>query len=364
MKVLQLINSLSAGGAEKLLVDAAKMYSEKGIDVDVLLLYGEKTPFYNSLSKEKNIKIFSLSESSNVYNPLYIFKLKKYLKMYDVIHVHLFPSIYWVAIAKMISFKKHKIIFTEHNTTNRRRNSKLFKFVDKIIYKQINKIITISDSVDDSLKKHLGAKFKNIYKIYNGINLGEIKNAVGYTKSDLNLPDTTKLIIQVSSFTPQKDQSTVINTMTQLNDNIHLLLVGNGPLKDEKMRLAKELGVHKRVHFLGIRDDVPKLLKSVDIVILSSFFEGLSLSSVEGMISGKPFIASDVPGLTEVVKDAGILFKCGDTTALSTIMNQLLDDKVYSEKIAQACIKKAMNFDINKMTNEYIEIYKTLSQLK
>lgn len=359
MKVLQIINSLSAGGAEKLLVDAVKMYYKKGIDVDVLLLYGKKTPFYDSLSKEKNIKIFSLSENSNVYNPLYIFKLRKYLKQYDLIHVHLFPALYWVAIAKMISLKKYKIVFTEHNTTNRRRNSKLFKFLDKIVYKQVNKIITISDSVDVSLKKHLGSQFKNIYKIYNGINLEEIKNATGYSKKELNLPDSAKLIIQVSSFTPQKDQSTVINTLTHLNDNIHLLLVGDGPLKNEKIKLAKELGIDKRVHFLGIRNDVPKLLKSSDIVVLSSFFEGLSLSSVEGMISGKPFIASDVPGLTEVVKDAGLLFKCGDTSELSTIINNLLDNKIYSEKIANACTRRAMNFDINKMTDEYIEIYKT-----
>ncbi|PKV50984.1 glycosyltransferase involved in cell wall biosynthesis [Aquimarina sp. MAR_2010_214] len=360
MKVLQVINSLLSGGAEKLLVDSIIKYENKGLQVDLLLLYGEKTPFYEYLQSRSNVNIISLGDKSFVYNPMFALRLNKYLKRYDIVHVHLFPSLYWVALANLISLKKHKIVLTEHSSSNKRRNHSFFRTVDRIIYKQFNKIITISNSVNDNLQNHLGSKFTMVHKIYNGIDLEAIRTAKEYDKSELGLDKDTKLVIQVSSFRYPKDQETVIKAISKLPENVNLLLVGDGELRKKCEELSEKLRIQQRVYFLGIRSDVPRLLKTSDIVVLSSHYEGLSLSSVEGMASGKPFIATSSPGLKEVVENAGRLFPIGDVSALVKEISSLLDDSVHYNEIVYSCQKKAKLFDIEIMTDKYIEVYKEI----
>lgn len=106
---------------------------------------------------------------------------------------------------------------------------------------------------------------------------------------------------------------------------------------------------------------MPNLLKSADIIVLSSHYEGLSLSSVEGMASGKPFIASNVPGLKEVVEGAGLLFEDKNDKALAQHITDLINDKLYYERIAKACQERAMQYDINIMVSKQIDVYKNYS---
>ena len=102
------------------------------------------------------------------------------------------------------------------------------------------------------------------------------------------------------------------------------------------------------------------MLKSADVVVMSSHWEGLSLSNIEGMSSGRPFVASDVDGLREVTKGYGVLFPHGDAEALAAIIRQLHDDKAYYDQIADKCYQRAMMFDINKMVDGYESVYKEL----
>lgn len=356
MKVLQLINSLGAGGAEKLLVDAAITHSNMGVDIDILLLRNVDSPFVSKLLDHPNINVFWLSDTGSVYNPLHILKLNKHFKKYDIVHVHLFPCLYWAGISSFFG-KKYKMVYTEHNTTNRRRESKIFKFLDKLIYKRFDEIVTISDSVDKKLKEHLGKSFKNLTKIYNGIDLKEIYNAQPYQKNELGLSDSTISLIQVSSFTVQKNQDFLIKSLKELPENYSLLLVGDGVLRKSSEELANRIEVKDRVHFMGIRKDVPRLLKTADIVILSSHFEGLSLSSVEGLASGKPFLASDVPGLTEVVENAGILFEDDNMDSLVSQINQLRNNQALQDEIVSKCQERAKKYDIVTMCRQYQALY-------
>lgn len=360
MKLLQIINSLGPGGAEKLLVDTAIAFHKKGIEVSVLLLNDELTPLHKRLRAFKKIKIISIGYNINVYNPINCFKIKAIMKEFDVIHVHLFPSSYWVAFANLITIKKQNILFTEHNTTNRRRSKPFFKFFDKIVYSQFKHVITISDSVDLSLKKYLGFKFKNIIKIYNGIDLITINNAKPYTKEHLGFQKKNKILLQVASFTAQKDQTTLIKALKQLPEDYTLILVGIGPLLNKAEALVQELNLKSRVKFLGIRDDVPRLLKTVDVVVLSSHYEGLSLSCIEGLASGKPFIASNTPGLGDVVMNAGLLFEDKDVAGLVKIIKELVTDINYSNQTVLKCQNRAQDYDIQTMIDNYIKLYNNL----
>ncbi len=358
MRLLQITNSLMSGGAEKLVVDTSILFKKKGIDVEVLLLDGTSTPFLEKLSTHNDIPIHSLGDTKNIYNPLNIFKLKKYLNSYDIVHVHLFPSLYWVSFCKLLGLSSTRVLVTEHNTTNRRRSIPIFRLLDKVVYKQFEKIITISNAVDENLKNHLGVKFTNLIKVYNGINLEVIEKANPYAKQELGYSEQDVLLLQVASFTPQKDQKTLIKAVTNLPDHYKLLLVGDGPTKQEHIDLSIEIGGKNQIHFLGIRSDVPRLLKSVDVVILSSFYEGLSLSSVEGLASGKPFIASNAPGLSEVVEGAGILFETQNVAELTSKLKEVTENKVYSESITTSCLERSKKFDIHLMVDSYMKLYK------
>ena len=132
MKVLQIINGLDTGGAEKLLLETIPLYREKGVEMDILVLDGSQYPFMKELEKLNCCTIFSLGNGS-VYNPLLIFKIVNFLKKYTIVHVHLFPAFYWVVLAKLISFSDVKLVYTEHNTTNKRRRNLFLKAIDFFI---------------------------------------------------------------------------------------------------------------------------------------------------------------------------------------------------------------------------------------
>lgn len=359
IKILHVINSLATGGAEKLILDSLPVYKEKGLQVDLFLLNARETPFFNKL-KEENIKVIS-SKYKSFYNPLHIIELTSLLKHYDLVHVHLFPSLYWVGLAKLLTHAKIKLIYTEHNTSNRRRDNLMLKMTDKLIYKIYHKLITISPEVDKNLRGYLKFSRNNFVLIPNGVNLEEIRNAKPLSKS-LLLEKDDVCIIQVSSFRPQKDQETLIKSLLYLPENFKILLVGDGPLRCKVEENVKKHKLEKRVLFLGIRGDIPQLLKMSDIVVLSSYYEGLSLSSIEGMASGKPFLASDVPGLHNIVKGAGILFPRGDSKMLSTEILKLVQDKVYYQTISERVIERASNYDIKVMVDKYIRIYSNVIQ--
>ncbi|MBP6377870.1 MAG: glycosyltransferase [Kaistella sp.] len=367
MKILHIINSLATGGAEKLIVETLPLYREKGIEADVLLLNGTEYPLYKELQEKNCCRIYSLGKTS-VYNPKLIGKIIPYLKQYDLIHVHLFPAQYFAIAAKRLSFSKKPFVFTEHSTSNRRFSSKKFKLADKIIYNSYSRIICITDKVKDAVLKHTGLKKEKLTVIENGINLQKIDSAPPFSRADLNLnlnlnlnlSDKDILLMQVSSFQEPKDQPTLIKALQYLPSEVKLLLVGDGVLREECEALVNQLNLQNRVFFLGLRSDVPSLLKSADAVVLSSKYEGLSLSSIEGMASGKPFIASDVPGLSEVVDGAGILFPQGDDQQLANEIRRLMTDKEHYRIISEKGLVRAARYDINIMVDQHIQLYEML----
>lgn len=361
MKILQVINWMDTAGAEKLLLETIPIYIKKGVKMDLLLLNGKKSPFLKELESQNICNVYSLGCGS-LYNPKFIFRIIPYFKKYNIVHVHLFPSLYWVAISKIIGFSNVKLVYTEHATTNRRMRNSFLRLFDKYMYNRYKKIVCISIEVEKAIKRHLDFPESKFISINNGINISKVTNETPYLKSDLGLQinEDDILLIQVSRFQPQKDQNTLIKSLIYLPMNVHLLLVGDGILKSESEKLVNNLGMSRRVHFLGIRLDVLKLLKTADIVVLSTHYEGLSLASIEGLASGKPFVASDVPGLSEIVTGAGILFPIQDEKALAVAINKLIEDKDHYNSIATQCLLRANAYDIDIMVEKHINLYNSL----
>ena len=354
MRILQVITSLQTGGAEKLVVDITRILRIRGHVVDVVVFDGNDTPFMKHL-RETGCKVYCLSNGGSVYCLSYIFKLRKIIKDYDVVHSHNTSPQFFVALANLCC--NGIIVTTEHNTTNRRRNNLLWKPVDKWMYNKYRKIICISDQAEENLKKYLGEGKASVTTIYNGVDVVAFYNA-----KPLDVFKEKKfVVVMVAAFRKQKDQKTLIDAMGLLScDAYELWLVGQGDCLDDVRNYTETRGLQDRVKFWGNRTDVANVLHTADVVCMSSHYEGLSLSNIEGMSSGRPFVASDVDGLREVTKGYGVLFPHGDAEALANIIRKLHDDKAYYDEVAEKCHQRALMFDINKMVDGYEAVYKEL----
>ena len=347
MRILHVITSLRTGGAERLMVDMLPRMKAKGHEVDLCVFDGVRTPFYEELGS-KGVRVIPLGHS--VYSLVNLFKLIPLMRGYDIVHSHNTACQYFVAIASL--FLKCKIYTTEHNTSNRRRNI-WWLMSDRWMYGRYEKVVCISELTKKNLLQHIGDSFeKKCVIIYNGIDITAFANS----SSPLS---NGKKILMVSAFREQKDQKTLIRTMKELPSEYMLELAGGGEerLITECKLLVQELHLDVRVKFLGVRTDIPALLNAANVVVLSSHYEGLSLSSLEGMASGRPFVASDVEGLRDIVGGYGVLFPHEDSIALANIIRKLCEDASYAKEVAVRCQARAKMFDISIMTQKYLEIY-------
>lgn len=364
MKILHVINDLSYGGAQSLLSDFLCVQKQEGEDVAVLCLVESSSGFVDKL-KNARIPVYTISTGS-VYNPLLIVKVAKFFRDFDIVHSHLFPANYWVGFAKIISFSKTPLITTEHSTHNRRRNHWILKNVDKFVYKYLYNI-TVCCS-DKAFETFIAAYPKVCsLSIPNGINIARFKNALALSKETMIGINGGFIITMVARFQYPKRQDLLIKVLNNLPLDVHLVLVGGdgtqGRLEQCK-RIMHELGLSDRIHFLGLRNDVASILKTSDINILASEYEGLSLSSVEGMAVGKPFLASNVNGLKEVVDGAGLLFDNNNPDELTHLILKIYNDSNYAATIANKCSDRANQYDINGMANTYKNLYESLIALK
>ena len=362
MRILQVITSLQIGGAEHVVVHLTKLLRQKGHVVDVVVFNGEETAFMREL-KDTGCRIYKFGRG--FYDLGYIPKLRRIMREYDIIHTHnsspqLFAAMANIGLGKML-------ITTEHSTNNRKREHPMFSFVDKWMYARYAKVVTISKIAEKKLCSYLGFESnppnsplqRRIVTINNGVDV----NAFYHAES---LPEMAHrgnfVTVMVAGFREAKDQETVIRAIALLPDEYELWLVGDGVRRLEIEAEVVKQNVKGRVKLLGIRSDVPQILKSADVIVMSSHWEGLSLSNIEGMSSGKPFVASEVNGLKEVTAGYGILFPHGDAEALAGIIRKLHDDSEYYHQVAEQCYQRALQYDIRKMVDAYEHLYDTVQQ--
>lgn len=365
MRILQVITSLDMGGAETLVVSLIPRLQALVNTVDLCVFDGKETPLTQRLRKESpQTKIFALGHG--VYNPLYIIKLAKIMKNYDIVHTHNSSPQLFVAIASL--FSQTNLVSTEHNTSNRKRNWMWYRPIESWMYGRYDHVICISKIAEDKLREYMGGewlvkssnKYKSITTINNGIDVNAISKATP-CKELLDLKESRKSILMVAGFRKQKNQDTIIRALTLLDkEKYEVWFAGIGERMEEVKQLAFSLGVSDRVRFLGLRTDIPNVLRAADVIVMSSHWEGLSLSNVEGMSAHKPFIASDVNGLKEVTKGYGILFPHEDAKALAEEIEHLASDEAYYNEIAERCYNRALEFDISNTVSGYADVYKNI----
>ena len=361
MKILHVITTLDTGGAERLMVDLLPLLNAKGDQAELLLFNGFRTPLRTEL-EQRGVLVHELFneefnyKGSGVYNPMNIKRLSSYFNDYDIIHTHNTACQFYVPLARALLGKKVILVTTEHSSNNRRRDMRWFKPIDRWMYNQYEAVVCISEKAQTSLENYIGKREK-VLTINNGV---DVKRFLHPIKNVLAQEDF--IITMVAGLRAEKDHETVFRALTHMPTNYRLKLVGIGVREAELKALTQEMGIQDRVVFMGLRSDVPDILEQSDVVVLSSHWEGLSLSSVEGMASGRPFIASDVDGLREVVGGAGVLFPHGDDKSLAESIQRLCENPAYYREVAEACQKRAQQYDISLMADSYHKLYQTLLQ--
>lgn len=356
MKILTVINKLDVGGAENLSVDLCNHFLHEKYRVDVLALKDADSFVKRKLKDDVQYRFLT---TGNIYNPLLIFRLIGIVKKYDIVHVHLFPAIYWVIIASFFGKGQAKIVFSEHSVFNRRRNSGIFRMLDRFLYRSLDKIICVSEGARQALLGHIGDDFDSkIIVINNGIDITKFKHAPK-THNEFFKKDAF-VVMQVSSFRPQKDQQTLIASMLNLPETIKLILVGDGELRKGLEIYVKENKLSERVKFLGARSDVESLLQLSDVVVLSSKHESFGIAIVEGMAAGKPVIASDIVGLREIVCQYGLLFEKGNYKHLSELIRKLYSDREFYNEISMRCASRAEMYSLGKTVDKHVTLFNNL----
>jgi lipopolysaccharide biosynthesis protein len=357
-KTLHVITSLRTGGAERLMVDLLPRLQERGLQVELAVLDGTATDFYSALEAQ-GIPIHALGMGVRaMHSPCCIPALRRLMRQFDIVHTHNTPSQYFVAIASMGMKLAPKLVTTEHNTTNTRRNIPWLRCVDSWMYSRYAEIIGVSQSTTQALLDYL-PQLPHCLTINNGIVVTKFQEA--FPANDIiEQYSQYKRLVVAAAFRAQKDHETIIRALHLLPDDYHLLLAGDG----NRRKIVEEFGAQEqlsqRVHFLGNRNDVANVLKAADVIVMSSRYEGLSLSSLEGLASGRPVVASDVPGLREIVGNAGILFPQGDAQALAKTILALEEDSKLRQQTIEKGLQRAHHYDIFTMTEAYWQVYQSL----
>lgn len=357
MRILHIITSLELGGAEKLLSELIPLQKRTGYDVELMVL-SDVNPVFKKEIMERGVNVY-ISKYNSKKSPMNILGIIEKIREgnYDIVHAHLVHAQYWTRMARILDKNKNrKYITTEHSTSNRRRGSVIFKVIDKFIFGGYDKIVCISEATQKSLKEWIGGNEKRYVSIANGIDLSRFEYALPIHRDEMGVEETDIVLMMVSRFQAAKNQKGVVEALKYLPEEYKLVFAGDGPLLGDVRGCVRENGLDERVRFLGLRKDIPSLFMGADIVIQLSFFEGFGITAVEGMAAGKPVIASDVPGLAEVVRGAGFLCPADDSKKLAEIILSLRDKKLYDET-KEKCLERSKKFTIENSAEEYLKLY-------
>jgi len=358
IKVLNVINFLNIGGAQSLLknfiLDAKK---SSDFEIDVCVLYPNGV-FLEELEKE-GVRVFNLNSGAK-YNFFMIFEILEIIKRgeYDIVHVHLFPASFFVAVASIFLDRSIKFIFTEHSIYNRRRAFRIFKILDYFTYLRYRKIICVSKQVKSSLEKWLpSASYKTVIirsgiplnalpgkqlqKIYDVLFVGRLERVKG-----------VDILLRAAGYLKKK-----------YSMKIRIGIVGTGVLLSDLKRLSINLGINNTVEFLGVRGDILSLLDKSSVFVLPSRWEGLPISILEAMSRNVPVIATSVGGISEVINDGedGVLVTPENPELLAGAIIYLLENEGLRAKLATNAFKKVKEeFSIDMYTSDLLNLYKNI----
>lgn len=235
------------------------------------------------------------------------------------------------------------------------------RIIRRIYSPFVTRYIALSKDLESYLGEKVGISERKITQIYNGV------DTLRFHPSKNKTPGKPVVIGTVGRMQPVKDQLTLVKAFIRLHElapkfrgSLRLLIVGDGPLKNEAEALLQASGLADQASFPGARQDVPDLMREMDLFVLPSLAEGISNTILEAMATGLPVVATDVGGNPELVEDGitGFLVPRSDPEKMArSMLTYLADPDLLSRHSAAARLNAESRFSMDAMVNAYMRVY-------
>jgi len=363
IRILHIIPNFGIGGAERLVVNILEAFDRKRFEMAVVSLYSEIGTILEREIREKWLKVYYLNKhlGPDLQMIPQLWHLFRTFRP-DVVHTHLYVLRYTLLPALLCRIPV--CVHTVHNVAQKEVD-KIGKFVHWIAFRLTGVLpVSISREVATTVRSLYGRAIKTPM-IYNGIptwQFSALPNQQG-EREDV-------ILLHIGRFSLQKNHKLLIEAFAlALREcpKMRLWLVGDGELRSAVEKLVAEKGLQPQVTFLGIRTDVAELLSQCDIFVLSSDWEGMPLTVLEAMATGRAVISTSAGGVPELVEDGvnGILVPLGDAEALAKAFLRLADESELCQHMGQEGQKRACKcFDITRCAREYEALYLNLLKEK
>jgi len=283
----------------------------------------------------------------------------------QIIHSHFAQDLWLIVPAAILSSQKPKIIFTRHMKSHYNKKDIFHKF----IYKYVDKVIAISELVKECLLDSHPLPANKIITIYHGLDLTRY-NLMKYDgkkiKEEFKIENKTKIVGIVGRLNPGKGQEYFLQTAKLVLDcysEVIFLIVGEDigakGYKDYLINLSKELGIPDKVIFTGHRDDIPEVMASLDVFVLTSIEEAFGLVVIEAMAMSTPVVAFDSGAIREIITtpESGILVPLNNIHKLADEIISLLKNPSKAKEIGKEgrkIVVERFNLDLNITQTERV----------
>ncbi|SEN88708.1 Glycosyltransferase involved in cell wall bisynthesis [Chitinophaga rupis] len=367
IRVLQTIRQGKIGGGESHVLDLVATLNRTRFEPVVLAF--TDGPMIQALQKmEVPVHVIASEKAFDIS----VWKqVKRFLQQQqiDMVHVHgtrANTNVLWAARSLQLP-----LIYTIHGWSFHEGLNPMMKrariAAEKYITRKAQVNICVSEANRQTGLQAFGSFHAEV--IRNGVNLQKFDPAVIYpdVRTALGIPADHLVVGYIARMTYQKDPVTMIRAFAaaaQQVKDVTLLMVGGGELKQTAMDTAQALGIADKVVFLDFRQDVPAVLKAMDIYCLPSLWEGFPIGVLEAMAMGKAVIATDVDGTREAVthEQNGLLVPPANPEALTAAMVRLLQDFYLRKQLQQKAVKTIQTtYNVTGMTRRIENIYEAIS---
>jgi glycosyltransferase involved in cell wall biosynthesis len=370
MKILSILSPVKFGGGERLLLDQAKVFRDKGIEYVIVCL--NKSSEFEKFLNQENVKYFNLTDIEFKQTPTRkeylflffkllpkIFKLRKLIQKEkpNILLSNGFPAVFLVPLSVLFLKAKPKIFYVHH--FQKQKESFLIRKIYIWFLRKYEKIIAVSSATADSLKSVFPEIKEKILTIPNGIDTKrfEIKESKEELRKKLNLPDGI-LGICIGRLAPFKNQKFLIKVAKEIKRNdFYILIVGDG---DEYENLKKEIEKEKledRVRLLGFipSDEIPYYLKASDIFLYPSLKEGFGIVVLEAMAAGLPVVIFREIYIEEFGNN---ILVANNEKEFINYARQLVESKSFREELGSKLKQDVLKLDIREVAEKYLEVFK------
>ncbi len=363
--ILHTIETAGPGGAETVVLNLATRLDPQRFRSVVLLPYqswlGEKL-------KEHRVHTY-FAEGRAWYDLRLPRAMAKVIREenVDLVHSHLPDQNFYSCLAGRVTGRK--TLVTYHGPVELANAGSLKGAVKLwVVRNSAAAVVVVCDFVGEMLKA-IGFPAKTIVRIYNGISLARLESAGrGRLRGELGLHNGSKLVGMVANVRRSKGYEYFIRAAQQVcetDPQARFVAVGDidQELASSLWRLLDEFKLRDRVHFLGFREDVPEILRDLDVFVLSSTSEGFPLVTLEAMGAGRPVVVTRSGGPQEVVDDGrtGYVVPPADVGALAERIRELLASPERAAALgARAREKMQCEFSVERMIANYEELYERI----